>query len=163
MGLSITLRNANLVLKHAGHCPLCVPSPHGSSQPMEGHPKTHSSIFRPQCSLSLLWPPHTSIPPAGCFPQGSAHHLKLAPALLAPPRPPPAAGALPAHALGLSDPPGSEGVGDKPAFSIAHILQATCEREIPGVISCRVKYSPEVTFWLVRGWMRMRSGLALAS
>lgn len=129
----------------------------------EGSPQPHSSIFRPQCSLPLLWAPHASLPPTGCFPQGSAHHLKLAPALLAHPRPPPQK-ELCQHTLWVRlIPSGSEGEGDKPASSIACILQATCEQGIPGVISYSVKRSPEVTFWLVKGWTRMRSALALAS
>lgn len=166
-GLNRLPGNANRESRHPGHCPRvrprsCRPSsrrdigggtafpPCGATPGVRcrGTSSTHGSIFRPRRWLSMLVgtvAPH--IPPAGCFSRGSAHLLKLAPALPSHPRPPPAArGALPTHAPHpyRSPRPGQEGEGDKPASSIARVLRATCEQALPGVTSHGVKRSPEV-------------------
>lgn len=123
VGLNRVLGNANRESRHPGHRPcVCPPTCHPSSSrgisggtalPRDGKPgcrcgatsSTHGSIFRPggpRRSLSMLVGIAAQhIPPAGCFSRGSAHLLKLAPALPSHPQPPPTAReALPAHAPG---------------------------------------------------------------
>lgn len=123
-GLNRTLGNASRESRRPGYCPCACPQTRhpsssrgiggGMALAHGGKPGcrcgatslTHGSIFRPgdpRRSLSMLaGTAARHIPPAGCFPRGSAHLLKLAPALLSHPQSPPAAGgALPAHAPGL--------------------------------------------------------------